>query len=281
MYRNKKIGLLVLAVLLVSGSFAMASNGSNSAEERAKEYYSLGKIYKEHGLVDHAAGEFQKAYDIMKVQPLVKKAEKKPIAKNVQRGQYIVGVADTLNISVWENADLTRSVKVRPDGKVSFPLIDEFDAVGKTIPQIDDLITEKLKDYLRYPDVSVTLEGMGGRRVIILGEVKSPGIIALGDMSTVLEAIAIAGGPTSDAVLRSVLVIKGGLSNPVPQRVNIARFLKKPSAADNVVLGPQDIVYVPETFLSDITYKMNQILAPLASGRVAYGDVKFYEDITP
>jgi len=290
----KKITLLLFVVFLFFTAvhlFAVEETPSVVVGEddvlvdRAKEYYSLGKIYKEHGLTDHASSEFQKAYDLMfkaDAQPLSLSANRasEPQEEGSDReGQYIIGKADTLHVSVWENPDLTRTVNVRPDGHVSFPLIDEFKAVGLTIPDVDELVTNRLKEYLRYPDVSVTLESMGGRRVIVLGEVAKPGIVSLGDTGTVLEAIAIAGGETNDAVLKSVLVIKGGLRNPTPHRVNVARFLKTTDPADNMVLDSQDIVFVPETFLSDVTYTMKLILGPLAQGRIAHGDAKFYEDI--
>lgn len=104
-----------------------------------------------------------------------------------------------LHISVWENPDLEQDVIVRPDGKISFPLIDEVQAEGLTISELDKVMTEKLKEYIRYPDVSISLKKMAGERIIVLGEVKSPGVYTLSGRKTVLEAVALAGGFTKDA----------------------------------------------------------------------------------
>lgn len=270
-------------VFLVLCSLPTNIMAEQKMEERAKEHYGLGKIYKEHGLTDFAAKEFQKAYDIvLKKSKIVSKAKAKKIkaAKAAKEsGLYSIAPNDTLGINVWENPDLTGEYKVRPDGMISFPLLDEFYVSGMTINDLDKYLTNKLKEYIRYPEVSVSLKGIGGRRVIVLGEVKSPGTVKLADAHTLLEAIALAGGASKNAVLKSVLVIKGGLENPVPQRVNLARFLKKPNAKDNIILEARDIVYVPETFLSDLSHAVSLVLRPLAQGRVAHGDTKFYEDL--
>lgn len=276
---KKSLLIFFLAVMMLPINLM----AEQSREERAKEYYGLGKIYKEHGLTDFAAKEFEKAYDLVLEDSKNKvKAPKKKtkLADEEDRSNlYIVAANDTLGVNVWENPDLTGAYTIRPDGMVSFPLIGEFKADGMTIAELDSHITDKLKEYIRYPEVSVSLNGIGGRRVIILGEVKSPGTVQLADAHTLLEAIALAGGATKNAVLRSVLVIKGGLENPQPQRVNLARFFKKPNSKDNIVLEARDIVYVPETFLSDLSHSVSLILRPLAQGRVAHGDTQFYEDL--
>lgn len=285
----KKASLLILSFILTAAvSYAEVTENAEVLNSRAREYYSLGKIYKEHGLMDYASREFEKAYDLIFMGNRIAAASDSESAdamfnayeKNGSReGLYVVGSGDMLHVGVWENPDLTKDIIVRPDGRVSYPLIGEFNAAGLTIPEVDHLLTTRLKEFLRYPDVSVTLKSMGGRRVLVLGEVKGPGIQTLKDSGTVLEAIALAGGETKNAVLKSVLVIKGGLANPVPYRVNLLRFLKRPNTDDNMVLDAEDIVYVPEKMLSDITYTMRLILSPLAEGRIAHGDVKFYEDI--
>lgn len=274
---KKKRTLFTLLALLI---LPLCLFAQDNKEEKAKELYSLGKIYKEHGLTDFAAKEFQKAYDIVLKDQQEKKLAAKEVKKQeVVKDRYVIGPNDILNINVWENPDLTGNVKIRPDGMISFPLIDEFKVSGMTIDGVDKFLTERLKEFIRYPDVSVSLESIGGRKVIILGEIRSPGVVQLADAHTLLEAIALAGGATKNAVLRSVLVIKGGLENPTPQRVNLARYLKKPNTLDNIILEARDIVYIPETFLSDLSYTMSQILAPLQQGRIAHGDAGFYEDL--
>jgi len=199
--------------------------------------------------------------------------------------EYLVGVGDTLQISVWENDDLNKTVKVRPDGRVSFPLIDEVQAEGLTIARLDAEITGRLKEYVRYPDVSIALQEIGGQRVIVLGEVRTPGVYALGDNRSLLEVVALAGGFTSNAVLKSVVVIKGGLAQPQATRLDLNKYLNKGMLVrdrdrftDNILLEPRDIVYVPKKFIADLNYTLTQILGPLTQGRIADETVTYFEN---
>ncbi len=184
---------------------------------------------------------------------------------------YIIGPGDVLFISVWENPDLTQQVIVRPDGKISFPLVDEVQAQGLTIPELDRVMTQKLKEVIRYPDVSISLRKRGvveREKVVVLGEVRYPGVYSIADRRTVLEAIALAGGSTKDAVLKSVVVVRGGGSGtPQAQRVNLARALAtRGEIRENISLKAQDIVYVPRRFVANLNYFAMQILDPLTKG---------------
>jgi polysaccharide export outer membrane protein len=227
--------------------------------------------------------------DILKEKPLVtvqeenKKMEEKEVS-NAEQPQpseggyeYTIARGDVLYISVWENPDLTQDVIVRPDAKISFPLIGEIKAQGLTIPALDNIITKKLKDYIRYPDVSVSLKSMGGERVIVLGEVNRPGVYSLGDKRTVLEVIALAGGFTDDAVLNSVVVVKGGLKKPKAERINLALALKKGKIKEDVRLRAQDIVYVPKKFIANVNYYMSKILDPIYKGTTTASDIKHFQ----
>jgi len=262
-----------------------AQNVVDEHEQLAKENYYLGKIYKEHGLLEDAARAFQRAYDQMKEgavpvpQPQVAAVEEGP------GKEYVVGVGDILQVSVWENEDLNKTVKVRPDGRVSFPLIDEVQAEGMTIARLDAEITGRLKEYVRYPDVSIALQEIGGQRVIVLGEVRSPGVYALGENRSILEIAALAGGFTSNAVLKSVIVIKGGLTQPHAVRLDLNKYLnkgmlvrEKDRFTDNIVLEPRDIVYVPKKFIADLNYTLSQLLGPLTQGRITDETISYFEN---
>ena len=244
-------------------------------KERAKEHYRLGQIYYEHGLYKEAEEEYKKALDILgkfpkeetKTETVLKKedVQKEPTVLKSSPGEYTIGVGDVLSITVWENPDLDQEVIVRPDGMISFPLIDEVRAEGLTISQLDKVITEKLKQFIRYPDVSISLKSMGGERIIVLGEVASPGVYNLSGRKSVLEAIALAGGFTKDAVLNSVVIIRGGLRNPHAERIDLSRILHKGEAKD-IPLEAQDIVYVPKKFIANLNYFLKQILDPISRG---------------
>ncbi len=240
---------------------------SQDLEEKARQHYRIGNIYYEHGLYKEAEREFKKALQLLKKKerfPEVSEEIKKP--EEDKGPQYVIGIGDTLFISVWENPDLTQEVIVRPDGKISFPLIDEVEAAGLTISELDRRITTRLKEYIRFPDVSISLKKMGGRKVIILGQVNNPGVYSLTGSSTLLEAIALAGGFTNDAVASSVIVIKEGLTNPQAQRVNLTKALHKPQSKQNIILDSEDIVFVPKKFIANLNYFLKQILEPISRG---------------
>ena len=188
-----------------------------------------------------------------------------------KREDYTIGPGDVLFISVWENADLTQQVIVRPDGRLSFPLIDEVQAEGLTISELDRVMTQRLKDVIRYPDVSISLKKMAPverEKVVVLGEVRYPGVYAIADRRTVLEAIALAGGTTQHAVLKSVVVVRGGTSGEAQaQRVNLARALAtRGKIRENISLKGQDIVYVPKRWVANLNYFATQILDPVIKG---------------
>ena len=264
----KVIFLLSVGKILL---FSYASY-SKTPQEEAKEHYRLGEIYYQHGLYKEAEREFKKALQLLKGEvplelekgALFQKKEETPSPS--EESQYIISPGDVLYISVWENPDLTGEVIVRPDGMISFPLIDEVKAAGLTISELDKEMTGRLKEYIRFPDVSISLRAMGGQRVIILGEVKSPGVYSLKGRKTILEAVALAGGFTKDAVLNSVIVIKGGFKNPHPKRVDLASALKKGKMKEDIVLESQDIVFVPKKFIADLNYFLTQILGPISRG---------------
>ena len=150
------------------------------------------------------------------------------------------------------------------------PLIDEIIAQGKTLQQLDHAITEKLTEYVRNPDVAVSLQRIGGDKVLVLGEVRNPGVYALSASKTVLEAAALANGFTRDAVLKSVIIVRGGLQNPKPERINLVKVLKSGKMDKSLQLRSNDIVYVPSTFISNLSYVMEKIISPISKGSTAY-----------
>src|SRR5215475_8783841 len=106
---------------------------------------------------------------------------------------YVIGADDTLHISVWKEPDLTETLPVRPDGKISMPLLNDVTAAGLTPLQLKDTITEKLKKYISDPRVTVVVTGMNSRRVFVTGEVSHTGPMTLLPHMTMLQALAQAG----------------------------------------------------------------------------------------
>ena len=200
------------------------------------------------------------------VQPLAQ-----PVAQTENKSEtpsnfrYIIDAGDSLYITVWQE-DLNQEVLVRPDGMISFPLAGDVQAAGLTIPQLAGEVSKKLEEYIKYPQVAVLLRKFAGSRVMVMGQVGFPGIYVSSSRPTVLEAITLAGGFQDSAVISSVIVIKGGATPPEAVRLNLNRAILKADMSQNIVLGPQDIVYVPKNFIANLNYFISQVITPLTSG---------------
>ena len=181
--------------------------------------------------------------------------------------EYYLDIGDVLDISIWQVPDLSRSeVIVRPDGRISFPLIGDIQAEGSSLIQLDDMITEKLKTYIKSPEVSIMIRRFGdregSRKVVVLGEIFSPGVYKFDDIPTITEVIASAGGYTKYAVLNSVIVIRGDIkAKPELIRLNVANILKSGNLSQNIPLKPNDIIYVPRSFIGKLNVFM-EIIQP-------------------
>ncbi len=288
---NHKFCLLAVlflgAILFISGCASAPGNKNAAQDEQTRltqieSYYQAGKADMGKGLYPSAIINFNHVIDLEKnfntiytpyAQDLISQAQDKikeaeaPIAqKPKENNEYAIGVDDVLFISVWQNKDLDQEVTVRPDGKVAVLLIGDTQAQGLTIAQLTETIKDRVKEYIKYPEVSVTLKKMGGKKIIILGEVASPGVYNITNQVTVLELIGLAHGYTKDAVLSSVLVIRGGLQKPVGQKVDLVRAIKTADLSQNILLEPEDIVYVPRSFISNVSYVMTMILSPISQG---------------
>jgi protein involved in polysaccharide export with SLBB domain len=151
--------------------------------------------------------------------------------------------------------DLSPSeVIVRPDGKISFPLIGDIKAESLTLMQLDAAITEKLKTYVKNPEVSVMIKRFGEKtnKVVVLGEIFIPGVYKFNRPPNIIEVVAAAGGHTKYAALNSIMVIRGPMqARPQVTRVNIAKVLQKGDLSENVQLNPNDIIYIPRSFIGE------------------------------
>lgn len=168
--------------------------------------------------------------------------------------EYTISFGDILDISVWQWPDLkAENTYVRPDGKISFPLVGDVEAIGRTITAVDEELTERLKEYVKSPEVSVAIRRFGGKKVIVLGEVSGPGVYAPTGNSTLLEVIALAGGFLKSAVTSNVVVIRGNRVRSEAIACDLRRALKEGDLSQNIATEPNDIIYVPRRFISGVT----------------------------
>jgi polysaccharide biosynthesis/export protein len=160
----------------------------------------------------------------------------KPHADN-----FVIGVDDVLAISVWKEEALSKTVPVRSDGKISLPLVGEVTAAGKTPLQLEGDISERLKNYITTPEVSVIVQEINSQKFNILGMVAKPGSYSLTIASTVVDAIATAGGFKDFAKQKSIYILRGSTRLPF----NYKDFIKGKNPSQNIKLEPHDTIVVP------------------------------------
>ena len=157
---------------------------------------------------------------------------------------YVIGADDTLHISVWKEPDLSETLPVRPDGKISMPLLNDIAAAGLTPLQLKDSITEKLKKYIADPRVTVVVTAMNSRRIFVTGEVQHTGPMALLPHMTVLQALAQAGF-TQFANLKAIYILRTEEGKQVKLPFNYKEVVKGNQPEQNIPLKPGDTVVVP------------------------------------
>ncbi|HEY2381687.1 MAG TPA: polysaccharide biosynthesis/export family protein [Terriglobia bacterium] len=135
--------------------------------------------------------------------------------------EFRLGPDDVIEVSVYQDKELDRTVPVRPDGKISLPLIGEMLASGKTAPDLQKEIAQRLKQYIADPAVTVVVKEVNSPKVSVLGEVKNPGMYKIRDRATLLDAIAMAGGTTEYAKKNKIVVIRAD-SNGVPHQFKLS-----------------------------------------------------------
>lgn len=159
---------------------------------------------------------------------------------------YIIGPEDVLEISVWRNEDLSKVVAVRPDGRISLPLIGEVVAVGKTPAQLKAEIAARLKEFKENPTLAIMVKEVNSYAVFVLGEVARPGKYPLKSKTTVLQAITIAGGFTPVAARNKLVVFRFGEdSRSEKLKASYDDIVLRDGLQQNVELKPGDTIVVP------------------------------------
>jgi polysaccharide biosynthesis/export protein len=164
---------------------------------------------------------------------------------SVDPNEYRIGPEDVLQISVWKNEALSRTVPVRPDGKVTLPLLNDIDAAGYTPMQFRDLLIQKLSEYMPSPEVSVIVVDPRSFKVSVMGEVPKPGRYELRSRTTILDMIALAGGLNQFASRTKIFVLRpdGTVQKRLPFNYNKA--VSAGGEQENFYLQAGDIVVVP------------------------------------
>lgn len=168
-----------------------------------------------------------------------------PADAGIQGNDYLIGAGDVLEILVWKEPDISRTVRVRPDGNISLPLVDDIQASQTTLLQLKERITKALAAYVDNPSVYVMLQDNRSKKIYIVGKVGAPGEYVLERDITVLQAIAMARGFTEWANKDEIVIIRTRPEGQVRIKFDYDRVISGKDVQQNVLLEPGDVIIVP------------------------------------
>jgi polysaccharide export outer membrane protein len=177
----------------------------------------------------------------------------KPVGEGGCSASYKIGPADILDVAIWNNAEMTRTVPVRPDGKISLPLLNDVQAAGLTPMELRDVLRRALTEYIPAATVSVLVKEIHSFKVTVIGRVKTPGRYELQDSATVVDVLAMAGGLSEYAARGRIAVMRneGATTRQIPFPYD--RLVAKSESKDGKPIGgpenfcvqPGDVILVP------------------------------------
>ena len=158
---------------------------------------------------------------------------------------YLVQPGDVLEISVWKEESLLRTVLVRPDGGISFPLVGDTQAAGKSVADLQALVSERLAKYIPDPVVTVSTQQLTGNKIFVIGKVQRPGEFVINRYMDIVQALSVAGGMTPYAADNKIMVLrrKNGTLTSIPFRYGDIE--KGENLEQNIILQSGDVVLVP------------------------------------
>jgi polysaccharide export outer membrane protein len=164
---------------------------------------------------------------------------------NPSDAEYKIGPQDVLRVDVWKEPEISRVAPVRPDGRISLPLLNDVQAAGLTPTQLANVIAEGLKKYINNPQVTVGVNEINSRRVYVTGEVLKPGAFPLQPGMTVLQALAISGGFTQFARIKGIYILRTEGGKQVRHEFNYKDVVKGKKPELNILVQPGDVIVVP------------------------------------
>jgi len=165
--------------------------------------------------------------------------------------QYRIGPGDSLNIFVWRNPDVSTTVPVRPDGRITAPLLEDVPAAGRTPTELARELEEVLAEYIRDPLVTVTVGGFQGeydQTIRVVGEAAQPATIPFRSKMTALDVMIAVGGLTNFADGNGARVVRQTTEGPVERRVRLEDLIRDGDITANVEMAPGDILIIPESW---------------------------------
>ena len=183
--------------------------------------------------------------------------------------EFIIGVGDTIQVSVYRNDELNKSVTINTSGKMMYPLIGDVQVAGKDVSKLRDEIQARLSEYIISPQVSINVTSIQSKKIMILGEVNRPGILTLDSQLSIIESIAKAGGATNDAKLDNIVLIRRRADNkPGIILVDLKKAFEEGDISQNRLLQAGDIVYLPTVTIANVSWYLahiSKILSPIVN----------------
>lgn len=158
---------------------------------------------------------------------------------------YTVQPGDVLEISVWKEPDLQRQVLVRPDGAFSFPLVGEVDSRGKTVADLNKIVSERLTRYISGAVVTIAIQEIKGNKIFVIGQVNKPGEFIVNPSVNIMQALSMAGGMTPFASVNDIVVLRGQGKAQTATPFRYAEVSRGRSLGQNIQLISGDVVVVP------------------------------------
>jgi polysaccharide export outer membrane protein len=160
-------------------------------------------------------------------------------------GDYRVGPGDSIQVSVWKEPEVSTVVVVRPDGKISIPLVNDLVVSGKTPMEIQEIVKERLSSYIKDPNVTITVREIQSKKVYVLGEVNRPGSYQIVQPTTVLQLLTEAGGLRPYAKEKAIYVLRTGNGQQQKFSFNYRDVVEGKKLEQNILVQPNDTIVVP------------------------------------
>ncbi|MDH5230205.1 MAG: polysaccharide export protein [Gammaproteobacteria bacterium] len=243
---------LLILTLLVTTVCACSGTKQSTRIEWTDDCVGANCLPVKESIADAPAGNNKAPQELLEQSPEGKTEQAQANqAKVKEEVQYLIGPGDVLRVFVWRNEELSTTVPVRPDGRISLPLVEEVEASDKTPRQLANEIEQSLSLYIKNPKVSVIVTEFGGsynQQIKVVGEVVNPQAIPYRKNMTVLDAIIVVGGLSEFAAGNRAKIIRriGGQTQEIP--VKLKSLLKRGDIRNNHKLVPGDVILVPETF---------------------------------
>ena len=194
--------------------------------------------------------------------------EVEPESKPVQISEFILGVGDSIEVTVYRHDDLKKTYKIDSSGRLMFPLIGDVEASGRSVFKLSDEIRDRLPRHIVNPQVTISVTAVQSQKIIVLGEVNNPGVQTLDSSLSAVDAISKAGGMTVDAKLSNVVLIRRVNGKGEVTTLDLDSVIKKGEWRHNRFLQSGDILYVPAFTIANVSWyfgHLSKILSPIVN----------------